>query len=239
MTTGAPVVPSKPKTSGLAITSLTLGIIGPCSLGLLSIVGLILGIVAAKKIKASGGAIGGRGLAIAGIIVSIITLIIGLVIAAIVGASALLGVAGFTAAKDMVGQTVCVNNARQLGVAAQMYANENKDVLPPVDTWPEVLKKGNLLHGDQVFSCPGRGITGRAFAMNAKLNGVRLSQVPRRGETVMFFECSPGAPPSGVASDLPSEPPHTAGWTIAFCDGHTEVVPLNRRDQLIWDPKAE
>jgi hypothetical protein len=88
MSTGAPVgqSSSKPKTSGLAIASLILGIIGPCSLGLLSIVGLILGIVGLKKIKASGGAVGGRGLAIAGILVSIITLIIGVAAAvAIVG----------------------------------------------------------------------------------------------------------------------------------------------------------
>jgi hypothetical protein len=199
-------------------------------------VGLILGIVAAKKIKASGGTIGGRGLAIAGIIVSILTLIIGLVVGAAVIGGAYYGLTG---AKDMATQMICLNNAKQLGVAAQMYANENKDVLPPVNTWPEVLKKGNLLHSDEAFSCPGRGITGRAFAMNAKLSGVRLSQIPKPGQTVMFFECSPGAPPSGIASDLPSEPPHTAGWTIGFCDGHTEVVPLNRRDQLIWDPKAE
>jgi len=235
MTTGAPVVPSTPKTSGLAITSLILGIIGPCSLGLLSLVGLILGIMAAKKIKASGGTIGGRGLAIAGIIISILTLIIGLVLA---GSGAIFWFAG-TKAIGMAGQVVCENNIRQLCAATINYCTDQKGKLPPADTWPEVLKEGGYISDTGFLTCPGKENAGRTYAMNAKLGGIDISLVRQRTKTVMFFECSPGAPPSGGPSDLPPEPPHTAGWTIGFCDGHADVVPLNRRDQLIWDPKAE
>jgi general secretion pathway protein G len=73
----------------LAIASLVCGIVGPCTLGLASIAGIILGIVGLKKIKAGGGAVGGRGLAIAGIIVSVVTLIIGLILAVILGGALL------------------------------------------------------------------------------------------------------------------------------------------------------
>jgi general secretion pathway protein G len=52
------------KTSGMAIASLILGILG------ITVVGLILGIIALKKITSSSGRLGGKGLAIAGIIVS-------------------------------------------------------------------------------------------------------------------------------------------------------------------------
>ena len=239
MSTGAPVVPSQPKTSGLAIASLVCGIVGPCTGGLLSIVGIILGIVGMGKIKRSGGAVGGRGLAIAGLIVSVVTLIIGLAIATIFGIGALLGLAGLSTVKDMGTQAMCENNVRQLCVAAHQYAKANNDTLPPADTWPEALKNGHFLESDTALSCLGRGITGRAFAMNAKVGGMPWSKVRRQSEAVLFFECSPGAPPSGGPSDLPPEPPHTGGWTIGFCDGHVEIVPLNRRDQLIWDPKAE
>ena len=239
MTTGAPVVPSTPKTSGLAITSLILGIVGGCTLGLLSIVGLILGIMAAKKIKASGGTIGGRGLAIAGIIVSILTLIIGLAIAAIVGAGALLGVAGLSTAKDFATQAMCENNLRQLCGATLNYTNNSNGEFPTPTIWPSVLKEGGYMSDDGILTCPGKGNAGRAYAMNAKLGGVRMTQVRNSSRTVLFFECSPGAPPSGGPSDLPPEPTHTGGWIIGFCDAHTELVPLNGRDQLIWEPLAQ
>jgi len=239
MTTGAPVVPSTPKTSGLAITSLILGIVGGCTFGLLSIVGLILGIVAAKKIKASGGTIAGRGLAIAGIIISIVTLIIGLVLAVAVGGGVLVGFTGLTKAMDIATQVQCQNNLRQLCGATLAYSNSEKGQFPPAATWPEVLKEGGFISDAGILTCPGKQNAGRTYAMNAKLGGMRIEQVHNQSRTVLFFECSPGAPPSGGPSDLPPEPPHTAGWTIGFCDGHVEVVPLNRRDQLIWDPKAE
>src|SRR6185312_8682605 len=58
------------KTSGLAITSLILGIFGMFTCGLTALVGLILGIVALVKINKSGGTVRGKGLAIAGIILS-------------------------------------------------------------------------------------------------------------------------------------------------------------------------
>jgi formylglycine-generating enzyme required for sulfatase activity len=79
--TAASVVPtgSSPgaaKTSGLAVASLVAGILGLCTAGLGGIAGLILGIVALKKIGHSGGALRGRGLAIAGLIVSVCTVLV-------------------------------------------------------------------------------------------------------------------------------------------------------------------
>ena len=88
-TTNEPPAQAPAKTSGQANASLVCGIVGPCTLGLASIAGLILGIVGLKKIKAGGGAVGGRGLAIAGIIVSVVTLIIGLILAVILGGALL------------------------------------------------------------------------------------------------------------------------------------------------------
>ena len=60
--------PGPAKTSGVAIASLILGILGFC--GITALVGLILGIVALVKINRSGGRLSGQGLAIAGISVS-------------------------------------------------------------------------------------------------------------------------------------------------------------------------
>lgn len=83
---GAPAV--QPRASVLAITSLVCGIAGFCTAGLGGLVGLILGIMALGRIKRSGGTVGGRGLAIAGIILSIISLLL-MVVA--VGAGLMMG----------------------------------------------------------------------------------------------------------------------------------------------------
>jgi formylglycine-generating enzyme required for sulfatase activity len=85
--TTAPVVPTGPspdatgapgtsKTSGLAVASLVTGILGLCTAGLGGIAGLILGIFALRKIGRSGGALRGRGLAIAGLVVSVCTVLL-------------------------------------------------------------------------------------------------------------------------------------------------------------------
>ena len=60
-----PAYPAQPKTNGMAIASLVLGILWICWVG--SILALVLGYVGKKQIDNSQGTEGGRGLAIAGI----------------------------------------------------------------------------------------------------------------------------------------------------------------------------
>lgn len=67
------------KTSGMAIASLLLGL-----LGFTAIVGLILGIMARKKIRASQRKLKGAGLALAGIIISSITLVASIVVVVLI-----------------------------------------------------------------------------------------------------------------------------------------------------------
>src|SRR5947207_168138 len=79
-----PVVPRK----GLAITSLTLGIVGLPTLGLCfigGIAGIILGVKALNKIKADPAHFTGKGMAVSGIIISSLSLVLAIpvVIAAI------------------------------------------------------------------------------------------------------------------------------------------------------------
>jgi len=69
-----------PKTSGLAIAGLVVGLGGLCTCGVGGIAGLVLSLVALKKIDASRGTLGGRGLAIAGIIASAVCILLGLII---------------------------------------------------------------------------------------------------------------------------------------------------------------
>jgi hypothetical protein len=82
---GAAGAPGTSKTLGLAIASLVAGVLGLCTAGLGGIAGLILGVTALKRIGRSGGALRGRALAIAGLIVSTCTLLLWVLAAAIGG----------------------------------------------------------------------------------------------------------------------------------------------------------
>src|SRR5271166_2263909 len=70
--TGPPAGP--PRTEGLAIASLCCSL-GGFLIGLAAIAGIVLGIQARSKIKRSGGALKGSGLALAGILVGIVALL--------------------------------------------------------------------------------------------------------------------------------------------------------------------
>ena len=63
--------PSPPKTNGLAVTALILGIFGVCSIA--AVVGLVLGIIGLSQIRKTGQP--GKGLAVAGIVLSLLWLV--------------------------------------------------------------------------------------------------------------------------------------------------------------------
>jgi len=83
MTASMPPVVSQSKTSGLAIAALVCGIAGLCTAGLGGIAGLILGIVAVRKVNRSAGQLTGKGLAIGGIIVGILSVLLWGLVAAV------------------------------------------------------------------------------------------------------------------------------------------------------------
>ncbi len=99
-------------TSGLAIASLVLGIIGLCGVG--AIVAIILGVVALSQIKKSGGRVGGRGMAIAGIATGSLWIVVG------IGAAVVLMVAG-DSLEDIGTDAICRTDTRTLRVAEEAY----------------------------------------------------------------------------------------------------------------------
>jgi hypothetical protein len=94
MTASTPPVVPQSKTSGLAIAALVCGIAGLCTAGLGGIAGLILGIVAIRKVNRSAGQLTGKGLAIGGIIVGILSVLLWGVVIVITVIGVIGGVAG-------------------------------------------------------------------------------------------------------------------------------------------------
>jgi prepilin-type processing-associated H-X9-DG protein len=227
-----PAAPTGPKTSGLAIAGLVCGIAGLCTFGLGGIVGLIVSIVALKRIRRSAGEVAGRGLAVAGLVVSIVTLLVGLLI---VGGAVAFGLL----ARDKAQAIGFLNNAHILAQCAAMHAAMSDGQYPPPDTWPQIFLDEKYINNEWVLADPSDPGAGRAFAMNRMLGGRSEPTVGDAARTVLLFECAAGAPPAGDLRNLPDRPRHGSGYVVAFCDGHVEVVPPERVDNLIWDPAAQ
>jgi len=227
-----PEAPVKPKTSGLAIASLILGIVGPCTVGLGSIVGIILGIVGLVKIGKSGGQLGGRGLAIAGLVVSGIGIVI---LPFLVGAAVAILMPAVVGAHSMAQQAACASNVKQLCVVARSYSATHQDKFPPAEDWPEVFAQLGL--PESVLADPADPKAGRAYAINAAIAGKPERIVSQLGRTVLFFECAPGSPPAGGPELLPLHPRHGRGYIVGFCDGHVEPIPKEQVDLLLWGLK--
>lgn len=231
-----PPLPSAPppaaaKTSGLAITSLVLGILGALTCGVTALFGLILGVVALVKVKGSRGTVGGSGLALAGIIVSGFFLLMIPIMAAML-------LPAFASAKQKAQEIKCLNNVKQLAVAVRIYEADNKDQFPPAATWCDAIQ--SMVGSEMVFRCPAGDPNRRChYAYNAKLNGVEESKV--NPETVMLFEAEGGWNASGGPELMLTRPRHRNGRivNVAFADGHVEAVTASRLGTLRWEPELE
>ena len=144
---GAPVygAPVQGKTSGLAIASLVLGILGAC--GITALLGIIFGIISLRQIRQSKGQLKGEGLAIAGLCVSVFMLFPG-------GAAMLLP--ALAKAKDRAQQIQCMNNMKQVGLSLRMWANDNGDKFPP-----DLMSISNEVSSPKILVCPAEKLRDR------------------------------------------------------------------------------
>jgi prepilin-type processing-associated H-X9-DG protein len=218
--------PNPVKTSGLAITSLILGILGFFSCGFTAIIGLILGIMAMVRIKKSAGATGGFGIALAGTIVSGVFLLM-----LPVGLAMMLP--ALAKAKQRAETIQCINNVRQLALAVRLYSGIHADHYPPAATWCDAIKAG--ANSDKVYQCPAGNSSERChYAYNSRLDSMDERNVDPN--TVLFFETEGGWNVSGGPELLLPRSRHGNLYVVAFADGHVEQVRADALANLRWTP---
>ena len=120
-----PPVPGsiKPQSCGLATWSLVLGILAIvlCVIGpLFGVPAVICGHVAMGRIKASGGALGGNGLALGGLITGYISI----ALIPIIGLLSAIAIPNFVKARQTAQMNACINNLRQIDTAKQQWQLE-------------------------------------------------------------------------------------------------------------------
>lgn len=219
-----PTAAAPPKTSGMAIASLVLGVLGFC--GVTAVVGLILGIVALLKINRSQGRLTGNGFAIAGICVSGFMLLFAIPILAGLLLPAL------AKAKERAQTINCVNNVKQLALAARMYAVDHGDTLPYATNWCDAIQ--NNIGSPKVFQCPTDPDLRCAFAYNRNLDGKKDNEI--NPQAVMFFESRAGWNAAGGPELFASHKHSRTRIVVGFADGSVQQLPRSQLDTLRWEP---
>jgi len=140
--------PQVPKLkSGLSITSLVLGILS--ILGCLFLTGIpaaITGHIAYARAKRDPQNFGGASMALTGLILGYV----GTFLVTIVVILAALLLPALAKAKSRAQTISCVNNMKQIGLAARLWSNDNTNILPP-----DFLTMSNELVTPRILICPG------------------------------------------------------------------------------------
>jgi hypothetical protein len=213
------------KTSGLAISSLVLGILGFFTAGLTSLAGLILGIVGINSIKRSGEQLKGDGVAAAGIAVSSI----GMILLPIIMLAILLPALAKT--RDLARRVMCENNLSSLDKAMIEYANDNKGLYPTSSKWCDLLtEKENV--DSKKFKCAGDDNQWRSsYAMNINIESLG-DDAPE--DMVLLFETKGGWNQCGGAEIMSTNNHKEDGCNILFNDGNVEFIKTEDLKNLRW-----
>lgn len=126
----------QPKNSGLAISSLVLGILGlvlllVCIGPLFAIPAVICGHMAHSRINRSAGALVGQGMALAGLITGYLSIALSIFLIPLMLAIA---IPNFVKARDTAMQNACINNLREIDGAKQQWALEHSKKAGDVPT---------------------------------------------------------------------------------------------------------
>jgi len=229
-TIGAVNAPVTQKNSSMAVASLVFGILGLFTCGLLAVLGLVFGIISLVKISNSRGTLRGKGMAIAGTVVSCVFIFMIPIFLA-------LTLPALAAAKQKAMEINCMNNERQLALAVRIYTDSHTNHYPAAAHWCDAIKTN--VGANKTFACPAANDLSHAsdhcdYAFNDRLDGVASDKV--NPMTVVLFEADGGWNAHGGVTEATAFRHRPRAMNVAFADGHVERVSESRLDSLRWDP---
>ena len=216
LSTSYSALPTPPSgSSALAVWSLVLGIISfvllPLAL-LVGPVGAILGIVSLAKHRP------GQGMAIAGLILGVLTWLTALITLPFL--SAIL-IPVFFRAEDTAKQTACLSNVKELALAQMMYVQDHDGRFPPAANWPAATLP--YFKNPQLLLCPQDSRTDKqsaggqetSYTMDDLMDAGKPAGILAPDEAILLFD---GTSVFGPREDAAYR--HNGGLSVGFVDGH-------------------
>jgi competence protein ComGC len=172
----------QPKTSGLAIWSLILSILGlvlllVCIGPFFAIPGVICGHIAYSRIKRSSGTLAGEGMALAGLITGYIGIGLSVFFLPMMVAIA---IPNFVKARETAQMNACINNLRMIDAAKQEWALENNKPSTDMPTQADLtqLKNNRYFKNGQFPTCPAGGTYTIGAGSNAPVCSIPKHELP-------------------------------------------------------------
>lgn len=136
-----------PVKSGLSTTSLVLGILSLVGCTLFAgVPAIVTGHIAKNRAKRQPELYGGAGMALAGLVMGYVSVALAIFVIPIMLALLLPALAK---AKQRAQTIQCVNNMKQVALAARMWANDHNETYPP-----DILTMSNELNSPRILTCP-------------------------------------------------------------------------------------
>lgn len=199
--TAMPPVAPGGQTNGLALAGLICSIAGIPTCGLAGIAGIVCSALGLKKASETGT---GRGMAIAGIVIGIISL---LLVPALLMAILL---PSLSRAREKANEIKCASNLRQIGQAAQLYAQDNLRLGGPFGPGFDRLVQTQAI-SPQTFQCPSDSSTGTRQLTGSPCSYIWLGQ-----------DLKVSSSPDCVLAYEPLANHGKEGSNFLFVDGHVE-----------------
>jgi len=192
-----------------------------CILSLLG--GLVIGIIADRRIHKSKGLLTGRVFSISGTILALIFIVQILIPAR-------------NPRREYVYRVICMDNLRVLGIAMQKYAVDYDNKYPTVDKWCDLL----LQHAgitEKKFVCRGAFKKGNQKPCHYAINPNCEPDSPN--DIVLLFETNGGWNQFGGPELLTIENHRGNGCNVLFNNGHVEFIWKEQIGELKWDFEKE
>ncbi len=168
------------------------------------------------------------------------TLIELLVVIAIIAILAAILFPVFAKAREKARQNSCLNNQRQIGIAIQMYVQDNEETFMPntnKSAWSMLLAPYNE---PQIYDCPtktGKGKnTAPEYGFNGHLFGIALGDIQKPTEMLITADLADAGYNKNYAIALSStvgtmldsaiDPRHNKSFVMTTADGSTRIMTV-------------